>query len=220
MLGYKNCGGYIVNSSMILLLALFVLILVSGFAWVLLRRMSLINDELRTITVRLHEMPKEISVRDYFYAQDRQLFDIREKLDAHPVTDELQQYIQDQANQIIAVISTHDEARKSGVTKADLEVSMQMTNQLLEKVLWSLRFDQDKYLEEIDRTDRDSTEKQGDEKTKIDTKNNKPRKDQGDDISMKSILNDSHDRYHAMLTYMQETGESGVEALQALESTR
>jgi hypothetical protein len=209
-----------VNSSMLLLLALFALIIVSGFAWVLLRRMSVINDELRTIKVMLHEMPKETGVRDYFYAQDQRLLDFREKLDTYSVTNELQQYIQDQANQIIAVISTHDEARKSGVTKADLEVSMQMTNQLLEKVLWSLRFDQDKYLEEIDRTDRDSTEKQGDEKTKIDTKNNKPRKDQGDDISMKSILNDSHDRYHAMLTYMQETGESGVEALQALESTR
>jgi hypothetical protein len=220
MPGYKNCGGYIVNSSMILLLALFVLILVSGFAWVLLRRMSLINDELRTITVRLHEMPKEISVRDYFYAQDRQLFDIREKLDAYPVTDELQQYIQDQANQIIAVISTHDEARKSGVTKADLEVSMQMTNQLLEKVLWSLRFDQEKYLEETDRTDRDSSGREGDQKTKIDTKNNKASEDKDDAISMKSILNDSTDSYHAMLTYMQKTGESGVDALQALESTR
>jgi hypothetical protein len=209
-----------VNSSMILLLALFVLIVVSGFAWVLLRRMSLINEALQTITVMLNEMPKEISVRDYFYAQDRQLFDIREKLAAYPVTDELQQYIEDQANQIIAVITTHDEARKSGVTKTDLEVSMQMTNQLLEKVLWSLRFDQDKYLEETDRTDRDSSGSEGDEKTKIDTKNNKASEDKDDAISMKSILNDSTDSYDAMLTYMQKTGESGVEALQALESTR
>ena len=208
------------NSSMVLLIALFVLIIVSGFAWVLLRRMSLINDELRTIKVMLHEMPKEISVRDYFFAQDQRLLEIREKLDSNLVTDVLQQYIQDQANQIIAVISTHDEARKSGVTKADLEVSMQMTNQLLEKVLWSLRFDQDKYLEELDRTDRDSTEKQGGEKTKIDTKNYKAGKDKEDDISMKSILNDSTDRYHAILTYMQKTGESGVEALQAMESTK
>jgi hypothetical protein len=209
-----------VNSSMVLLIALFVLIIVSGFAWVLLRRMSLINDELRTIKVMLHEMPKEISVRDYFFAQDQRLLEIREKLDSNLVTDVLQQYIQDQANQIIAVISTHDEARKSGVTKADLEVSMQMTNQLLEKVLWSLRFDQDKYLEETDRTDRDSSGREGDQKTKIDTKNNKASEDKDDAISMKSILNDSTDSYHAMLRYMQKTGESGVEALQALESTR
>jgi phosphoglycerate-specific signal transduction histidine kinase len=103
-----------VNSSTILLLAPLLLIIVGGFAWMALRRLSRIDEELRTITLLLNDVPKEISIRDYFYAQDRRLFDIREKLDTYSSNEVLQQYIRDQANQIIAFITTHDDSRKSG----------------------------------------------------------------------------------------------------------
>jgi hypothetical protein len=207
-----------VNSSMILLIAPLLLI-VSGFALVMLRRLFRIDEELRQITVTLSEMPKEVSIRDYMYAQDNQLCNIKEKLDTYSGADELQQYIQDQANQIIAVISTHDESRRSGITKADLEVSLQVTNQLLEKVLWSLRFDEDNYVEETNTT-KDRTGDEGAENFNTDAESNKVSKSKDDDISMKSILDESNDTYGAMLKYMQMSGKSGSDALQALESAK
>ena len=134
------------NLTVVVLAELF-LILLTGIAWVTVRtyslRLSHIDNELRSITEMLSETPKETGLRDYMFAQDQRLRSIVEKLDSHPDTDVLQQYIQDQANQIIAVISTHDDSSKS-ITKADLEITLQVTNDLLERVLWSLRFDEGK----------------------------------------------------------------------------
>ena len=98
----------------------------------------------------LSEIPKENSLKEYMFAQDQRLCDIREKLDTDESTNTLQQYIQDQANQIVAIISTQEETRKEVITKAELELSLQITNELLEKVLWSLRFDEDKYVEDAE----------------------------------------------------------------------
>ena len=207
------------NSSMILLLAPLLLIIVSVFALVMIRRLSRIDEELRQITAAISEMPKETSIREYMYAQDNRLCDIREKLDMYSGTDVLQHFIQDQANQIIAVISTQEESRKSGITRADLEVSLQMTNQLLEKVLWSLRFDEEKYVKDAN-TNKDRTRQEGTQNFNTDTKRTKPSKDEDDDISMKSILDENNDSYSAMLKYMQKSGKSGTDALQALESTK
>jgi hypothetical protein len=211
------------NSSAILLLAISLLIIVSGFAWVMLRHysqhLSRIDEELRAIKVLLSEIPKETSIRDYIFAQDRRLCDIREKLDTYSGTDVLQQHIQDQANQIIAFITTQEESKKSGVTKADLEVSLQRTNALLEKVLWSLRFDEDKYVEDTD-TKSDSHEEQGKKNIQIDTKSANAGKGKDDHASMKSILDVSNDNYGAMLEYMKQSGKSGTEALQALKAAK
>ena len=207
------------NSSMILLLAPLLLIIVSVFALVMIRRLSRIDEELRQITATISEMPKETSIREYMYAQDNRLCDIREKLDMYSGTDVLQHFIQDQANQIIAVISTQEESRKSGITRADLEVSLQMTNQLLEKVLWSLRFDEEKYVKDAN-TNKDRTGQEGTQNFNTNTKSTKPSKDEDDDISMKSILDENNDSYSAMLKYMQKSGKSGTDALQALESTK
>jgi hypothetical protein len=207
-----------VNSSMILLLAL-LLIIVSVFTLVMIRHFSRIEDELRQITATLSEMPKEISIRDYMYAQDNRLCDIREKLDTYSGSDVLQHFIQDQANQIIAVITTQEESRKSGITKVDLEVSLQMTNRLLEKVLWSLRFDEEKYVKDA-TTNKDRAGHEGTNNFNTDTKSTKPSKDKDDDISMKSILDESNDSYGAMLKYMQKFGKSGTDALQALKSAK
>lgn len=211
------------NSSIILLLAASLLIIVSGFAWVVLRRysqrLSRIDEELRAITVLLSELPKETGLKDYFFAQDQRLCDIGEQLKTHPDTDLLQQYMQDQTTQILAVISTLEEGRRSGVSKADLENSLQVISRLLERVLWSLRFDEEKYVENTD-TSRGSPEKQGNRNINIDTKSGKVGNDKDDDTSMKSILNDSDDDYGAMLKYMQQSGNSGAQALQALEAAK
>ena len=211
------------NSSDIFLLATSLLVFVSVFALIMLRRYSQrltrIDEELREITTMLSQMPKENSIRDYMFAQDQRLVEIRKKLESYPGTDVLQQYIQDQANQIIAIISTQEESRSSVVTRADLEVSLQLTNELLEKVLWSLRFDVDKYDEDTD-TSRDSPEKQPQKNINTATKHAKVGKAMDDQISMKSILEENSDSYGAMLKYMQLSGKSGTEALQALEAAR
>ena len=211
------------NSLDIMLLATSLLIIASGLAWVMLRgygqRLSRIEEELRATTVMLSEIPKESSLKDYMFAQDQRLLSIGEKLDTYPANDELQQYIQDQANQIIAVISTHDENRKSAITKTDLEISLQVSNELLERVLWSLRFDEDKYK---DRTEANTSisRNQGNESTRKPIAQNEFRQKINDNVSMKDILENSDDGYDAMLKYMQQSGKSGVEAQQALKAAK
>jgi len=211
-----------VNSLDIMLLATSLLIIASGLAWVMLRgygqRLSRIEEELRATTVMLSEIPKESSLKDYMFAQDQRLLSIGEKLDTYPANDELQQYIQDQANQIIAVISTHDDPSKS-ITKADLEVTLQVTNDLLERVLWSLRFDEDKY---VDRTEANKSisNKQGNKNTSKSNAHSEIRKEITDKVSMKNILENCDDGYDAILKYMQQTGKSGVEAQQALKTAK
>jgi hypothetical protein len=212
-----------VNWSAILLLETSLLIIVSGFAWIMLirysQRLSRIDEVLRDITALLSEMPKENSIKDYMFAQDQRLCDVREKLDTYSSTNELQQYIQDQANQIIAIISTHDETRNEVITKADLEVSLQITNELLEKVLWSLRFDENKFVEDAE-TNKGSFEGQGEKNITIDTKIANVSKNMDDRISIKHILDDSNNSYGAMLKYMQQTGKSGIDVLQELETAK
>jgi len=211
------------SESLIIFLVMALPIIVIGFIWAMVRiyslRLSRIDEELRAITVMLSEMPKENSIKDYMYAQDQRLRDIGEKLATYAATDVLQQYIQDQANQIIAIISTQDESRKPGVTRADLEMSLQITNELLERVLWSLRFDEDKYVEST-AANSSRPEEQGKKNINIDTKRAKDSKDENGNISMKSILNDGDDGYGAILKYMQQSGKSGTEALRALEAAK
>lgn len=211
------------NSLTTLLPVTSLLIILSGFVCIMLirysQRLSRIDSELREITVMLSEIPKENSLKEYMFAQDQRLCDIREKLDTDESTNTLQQYIQDQANQIVAIISTQEETRKEVITKAELELSLQITNELLEKVLWSLRFDEDKYVEDAE-TKRACTEEQEENNPELDTQNANASKDEDDHISMKHLLDESNDNYGAMLKYMQQSGKSGADALQALEAAR
>ena len=180
------------NSSAILLSATSLLIIVSGFAWVMLlrysQRLSWIDSELRMIKVMLNEIPKENSLKEYMFAQDLRLSDIRENLDTYASTNALQQYIQDQANQIIAVISTHEETEKEVITRTDLEHSLQITNELLEKILWSLRFDEDKYAEDTG-TKSASHEEQEKKVLNFDTKSVNTIQNMNDHVSMRHLLN-------------------------------
>jgi hypothetical protein len=188
------------------------LILLTGIIWVMARiyntRLSRIDEELQAITMALREMPKETSLKEYMFAHDQRLRAIGEQLGKYPDTDLLQQYMQDQTTQLLAIISTLDEGSKSEVTKADLEISLRVINELLERVLWSLRFDEDKYSEGAG-TDSHSSGGRG-KKNVCDA--------QDDDDAMKYILNESDDSYGAILKYMQQTGKSGSDALHALET--
>ena len=210
------------TDSIISMLVWMIPIIAIGIVWVIARlsspRLLRIDEELRAITVMLSEMPKEGSLKDYMFAQDQRLQGIGDKLGTSPDTDELHQYIQDQANQIIAVISTHDDPSKS-ITKADLEVTLQVTNDLLERVLWSLRFDEDKY---VDRTEANKSisNKQGNKNTSKSNAHSEIRKEITDKVSMKNILENCDDGYDAILKYMQQTGKSGVEAQQALKTAK
>ena len=201
------------NLTVAVLSSLF-LVLIAGIAWVTVliysQRLSRIDDELREIKVMLSEIPKEVGLKEYMFAQDQQLRGIVEKLDTHPDSDVLQQYIHDQANQIIAIISTHDADRKSGVTKSDLEISLRVTNELLERILWSLRFDEDKY---ADRSEANKSISKSNAHSEI-------RKDVNDKVSMKEILESCDDDYDAMIEYMKQSDKSGIEAQHALNAVK
>jgi len=211
-----------VNITVAVLSSLF-LILIAGIVWVTVliysRRLSRIDDELREIKVMLSEIPKEAGLKEYMFAQDQQLRGIVEKLDTHPDSDVLQQYIHDQANQIIAVISTPDANRKSGVTKSDLEISLRVTNELLERILWSLRFDEDKY---VDRTEANKSISNNQDNKNISKSNahSEIRKDVNDKASMKDILESCDNDYDAMIEYMKQSDKSGIEAQQALKAAK
>jgi hypothetical protein len=210
------------NSSVIFVLATALIIIVSVFLWVMLHRygkhLSRIDKELHDILVMLGETPKETSLKEYMFAQDQQLRGIADKLKSSYDTDILQQCIQDQANQVIAFISTHSEDSNSRITSEDLKVSLQSTHELLERVLWSLRFDEDKYLECAVKNTNTSKDKDKKNASKLNTQsaisNNK------DNVSIESFLENSDDDYGAMLKYMQHSGKSGVEAQQALKAAK
>ena len=198
-------------------------ILLTGVVWVIVRiyglRLSRIDEELRTIIVTLNESPKETDLKEYMFAQDQRLLGIGNKLDAYADTDVLQQYIQDQANQVIAFISTHSDDGKSRITKDDLKNTLQVTNELLERVLWSLRFDEDKY---VDQTEANKSISNNQDNKNISKSNahSEIRKDVNDKVSMKDILESCDDDYDAMLKYMKQSGKSGVEAQQALKAVK
>ena len=198
-------------------------ILLTGVVWVIVRiyglRLSRIDEELRTIIVTLNESPKETDLKEYMFAQDQRLLGIGNKLDAYADTDVLQQYIQDQANQVIAFISTHSDDGKSRITKDDLKNTLQVTNELLERVLWSLRFDEDKY---VDQTEANKSISNNQDNKNISKSNahSEIRKEITDKVSMKNILEKCDNGYDAMLKYMQQSGKSGVEAQQALKAVK
>jgi len=198
-------------------------ILLTSVVWVIVRiyglRLSRIDEELRTITVTLNESPKETDLKEYMFAQDQRLLEIGNKLDAYADTDVLQQYIQDQANQVIAFISTHSDDSKSRITKDDLKNTLQVTNELLERVLWSLRFDEDKYVDQTEANKSISNNQDNKNISKSNT-HSEIRKDVNDEVSMKDILESCDDDYDAMLKYMKQSGKSGVEAQQDLKAAK
>ena len=97
------------------------------------------------------------------------------------------------------------EDSKEDLSKADLENSLRITNEPLEKVLWSLRFDGDKYAEST-ATPENKLAEPGRTKVKSINKNSeKDREVPGDAESMKAILENNDDSYDMMLKHMQQT---------------
>jgi hypothetical protein len=209
-----------VNLTVVMLGSAF-LILLTGIIWVMARiyntRLSRIDEELQAITVMLKEMPKETSLKEYMFAHEQRLHAIGERLGAHPDTDLLQKYMQDQTTQMLAIISTLEDGGKTGATKADLEITLRVINELLERVLWSLRFDEDKYSESAE-TNSDSSGVRGKKNINRIERQLASGCESQDGNSMQSILNESDNSYGAILKYMQQTGKSGSEALHALET--
>lgn len=144
-------------------------------------------------------MPKETSLQEYMFAQDQRLRSIGEKLDTHPDTALQQHYIQEHSQQLSTIISMLAEGSKSELTKADLNNSLQVTNDSLEKVLWSLRFDEDKYAESTAATVSEFAESG---KTTVNVTNKCSENDYRDLANaktMKAILKNNDDRYEAIL---------------------
>jgi hypothetical protein len=215
-----------VDDSSILFLAAFLLIVVSGATWVMLRRhsrrLSRIDEELSAISALLSKMPREDRIKNYMLPQHQLARAIMEKLESLADTEVLKQYIQDQANHIITIIATHDESRKIAATKAQLERSLRTTNGVLERLLWALRFDEETYTKDAGAhiDNQEESENRHANRATIGA----VASDNHDDVdAMKSILgedNNGDDDYSAMLKYMQQSGKSGSEALQLLEATR
>ena len=196
--------------------------MVIGIAWVMVRiyssRLSRIDEELRAITVMLSEMPKETSLQDYMFSQDQRLRSIGEKLDTHPDPALPQLYIHEHTQLMRTILSMIGEGSKAKLTKADLDSSLRVTNDSLEKVLWSLHFDEDRYAEITAATGNRSAES-----VKEKVKNNykygeKDREALEDTKFMKAILKNNDDSYDAINKYMQLTGKSGSNALHVLDT--
>jgi len=208
------------TDSIIFLLGASLPIMVIGIVWVMVRyyspRLSRIDEELHAITQMLSEMPREMNLQEYMFSQDQRLRSIGEKLDAHPDSALLQQYTQEHTEQLNTIIYMLGEGSKKDLTKADLENSLRITNESLEKVLWSLRFDGDKYAESTAATENKLAESGGAKVKSINQNSEVP----GDAESMKAILENNDDSYDAMLKYMQQTGEDGSNALHALDTAK
>ncbi len=204
----------------VFLLGALLLTMLVGIVWAMSivrlysERMSRIYNELHTMTTMLNEMPKELSLQEYMFSHDRQLRSIGEKLDTHPDPALLQQYIQEHTQHLRTIISLLGEGSETALTRANIENSLQVTNDSLEKVLWSLRFDEDRYAESAAATASRFAEPG---KAKLESIN-KDRETRDDTKSMKAILKDNDDSYDAMLEYMEKTGKGGSNALQALDS--
>lgn len=110
---------------------------------------SFISNELRTIKVMLTD---ETSLQNYYLTQDKRLGRIEEKLNKLTDLDLLQRHSQEQILQASTIITLLEECQNNGLLKAVLNESFQVTNNSLEKVLWALRFDQDKYAESTQPT--------------------------------------------------------------------
>ena len=212
------------TDSIIFLLGSALPIMVIGIVWVMVRyyspRLSRIDEELHAITQMLSEMPREMNLQEYMFSQDQRLRGIGEKLDAHPDSALLQQYIQEHTEQLNTIIYMLGEGSKTGLTKADLENSLRTTNESLEKVLWSLRFDGSKYAESAASTENKLAEPDRSKVKSINKNSGKDRESLDDAKSMKAILENNDDSYDAMLKYMQQTGEDGSNALHALDTAK
>ena len=212
------------TDSIVFLLGSLLPVMVIGIVWIMVRlyspRLSRIDEELHAITQMLSEMPREMSLQEYMSNQDQHLRSIREKLDAHPDSALLQQYIQEHTEQLNTIIYMLGESGKIDLTKADLENSLRVINESLEKVLWSLRFDGDKYAESTAKTENKLTESGRENVKSINQNSGKDRDMLGDAESMKDILENSDDSYAAMLKYMQQTGKDGSNALDTLTAAR
>lgn len=200
-----------------------VLILLAGLVWAIIRvhnpRLSYIEQRLRAITALLEQLPMESRLTEHLSAHEQQLRSIGEQLLSHPDAGLLHRYLQDQTDQLLAIISTHESGDKPGVTRADLEQALRQTNARLERVLWSLRFDEEKYLENT----HDKHDQPGGPGTTNETapgKKDKAGRESRDDTMLMKSLDGGSDSYQAMLDYMRTTGKSGTDALHALEMAR
>ena len=207
----------------LVVLNVFLLILLTGTAWVLFRlyrpRLSSIEEELRAITTQLGRLPDESSLKEHLSAHEQQLRSIGERLHAHPDAELLHRYLQDQTDQLLAIISTHESGARSELTRADLEQSLRQTNANVERVLWSLRFDEEKYQENPDAGKNAKAivgKRHGTEQVNADGAG----RDDREDTMLSRSLKAGADGYQAMLDYMRTTGSSGTDALHALEMAK
>ena len=189
------------------------------FAWRMNKSVTHIDDEIRKITVMISKIPNDSSLKEYMFSHDQRLQGIGERISAFPDSEALQQYIQDQANQVIAFLSTSSEDRNNRITRKDIELSLQATNMLIEKVLWSLRFDEEKYAEQT-AANATTPIDHATEKTDKPTEHNDDRKETDDSVSIEAILESEEDDYKAMLKYMELSGKGGVEAQHALKQAK
>ena len=212
------------TDSIVFLLGSLLPVMVIGIVWIMVRlyspRLSRIDEELHAITQMLSEMPREMSLQEYMSNQDQHLRSIREKLDAHPDSALLQQYIQEHTEQLNTIIYMLGESGKIDLTKADLENSLRVINESLEKVLWSLRFDEDKYAACSTAAENRLAESGRDNVKSITQINEHGREVPADAESMKDILEKNDDSYAALLEYMQQTGKDGSNALDTLTAAR
>jgi len=209
------------NYSSILWMGATSLIVAIGMAWWFIRlyrsRLSRIDEELHAIAAMLSQMPRETSLQETMFHQDQRLRTIEDKLNTLTDPDMHEWHLQENSQQLHTIISMLEDNRKTELTRTDLDNSLQATHDSLKKVLWSLRFDEDKYSESTAADKIKSVESDKEGIQQIEEFNGNEREAGNTARAMKSLINNTDDGYHAMLKYMQRTGKSGINALQALD---
>jgi len=103
------------------------------------------------------------------------------------------------------ITSMLEEDSKTKLTRADLVYSSQVTNDSLEKVLWQMRFDEDRYAESTATTANGTVEPDNAGINSINKQRGKDREILDDSQLTQDALNNSDDRLETIFEYITRT---------------
>jgi len=106
------------------------------------------------------------------------------------------------------ITSILEEDSKTELTRADLVNSSRLTNDSLKKVLWQMRFDEDRYTESTATTANGAVEPGSAGINSVNKQQGKDHETLDDSQPLKAILKNSDDRLGIIFDYMTKTGNS------------
>ena len=116
--------------------------------------------------------------------------------------------LKESGQQLRKITSMLEEDSKTALTKADHVNSARVTNDSLEKVLWQMRFDEDRYAESTATAANGTVESGNTGINSINKQRGKDREVPDDSQRLKAALNNSADRLDTIFEYMTRTGST------------